>query len=640
MAVFRYAAPMAAAVCTLARSAGAGGLADIDHVVLFMQENRAFDHYFGTMAGVRGFNDANLQMNGNVPVWMQLTTPALTTDAQYVGPWYLNYLGGNWSEATQCMSAGSNGWYENHAAWNFGTNDHWAMNNTPWSIGFYKKGDVPTQWALAEGWVLGDMYQVGALPCVETSTESVVSSTNPNRVAWISGSINSPGSPQRPDQGGNPYIDNNETPGCEDGGISCYPLKWKTSGECYEDAGVSWQVFQDADNFDDNPYAWFKQFQDAKKDSPLHGKGMKGLPLDLFYEKAASGTLPEVSYIVGPTQLSEHPPYSPHDGAWLQDKIAKAVTSSPKYNKTVLMVSYDESGGWFDHVDPYRSPDGTPAEWINDPWGQVGHTFVGPGFRLPFYIISPWTRNGGVYTEHADHSSQILFVEKWQAAKGKNVTTGEMVHWRREHMGDLVSAFDFENPDYTVPQLPIVAEPHRNSQGNYDGSSYCQSRYSQVRPPVPYVGDGVIGDIASVVERGFKPVRGKLTEGRFLVFEKNGLALANPGKCRRDPNVALTRASKGHRHELQRWVIYAVQLGGSEFTMQSAADGRFICRGGLMCKEKQNAQVFEVGYEPSKGYTLKPKGSGKYLDVDSDKELSFDGALGHWQVFSVSYWTG
>lgn len=467
--------------------------------------------------------------------------------------------------------------------------------------------------------------------------ESIVSSTNPNRVAWISGSINSPGSPQRPDQGGNPYIDNNETPGCEKGGINCYPLKWKTSGEYYEDAGVSWQVFQDADNFDDNPYAWFKQFQDAKKDSPLYNKGIKGSPLKSFYEQAASGTLPEVSYIVGPMQLSEHQPYSPHDGAWLQNKIAQAVINSPKYNKTALIVSYDETGGWFDHVDPYRSPDGTPAEWIDDPFGQVGHTFIGPGFRLPFYIISPWTRNGGVYTEHADHSSQILFVEKWQAAKGKNVTTDEMVHWRREHMGDLVGAFDFENPDYTVPSLPFAAEPHRNTQGNYDGSSYCQSRYSKTRPPVPYKGDGVIGDLTSVVEHGFKTVRGKLTEGRFLVLETKGLALTNPGKCRADSNVALTRASKGHKRELQRWVIHAVQLGGSEFTIQSVADDRFICQGGLMCKEKQDAIVFETGYEPSTGYTFKPKGSGNYLNADSGKKLLLDGPLGHWQIFSVSY---
>lgn len=123
-------------------------------------ENRAFDHYFGTMAGVRGFNDANIQTNNGVPVWKQLTTAVLTNETAYVTPWYLNYLGGNWSEATQCMIAGSNGWHQNHAAWNHGTNDHWAMNNTPWSIGFYKRNDLPTQWALVDNWIVADMYQV------------------------------------------------------------------------------------------------------------------------------------------------------------------------------------------------------------------------------------------------------------------------------------------------------------------------------------------------------------------------------------------------------------------------------------------------------------------------------------------------
>lgn len=114
------------------------------------------------MAGVRGFNDANLQTNNGVPVWKQKTSPKLTNSTDYVMPWYLNYLGGNWSEATQCMIAGSNGWYQNHAAWNGGTNDHWALNNTPYSIGYYKRDDLPTQWALAENWVVGDMYQVCA----------------------------------------------------------------------------------------------------------------------------------------------------------------------------------------------------------------------------------------------------------------------------------------------------------------------------------------------------------------------------------------------------------------------------------------------------------------------------------------------
>ncbi|PFH57631.1 hypothetical protein XA68_14770 [Ophiocordyceps unilateralis] len=605
-------------------SAHVAGLAEIDHVVLFMQENRAFDHYFGTMAGVRGFNDANLQINNGVPVWKQRTSPGLTNETHFVTPWYLNYLGGNWSEATQCIISGSNGWYENHAAWNNGFNDHWALNNTPWSIGFYKRHDVPTQWALADGWVIADMYQ-----------ESVVASTSPNRVTWISGSINVPGSPQKPDQGGNPYIDNNETPGCERGGINCYPLKWKTAAEHYEEAGVSWQVYQDADNFDDNPFAWFKQFQDAKKGSSLHSRGVKGLSLDTFYHQAANGSLPDISYIVGPTELSEHAPYSPHDGAWLQNKIAEAVIQSPKYAKTVLIVSFDESGGWFDHVDPFRAPDGTPAEWLDDPYGQVGHTFAGPGFRVPLYVISPWTRHGGVYTEHSDHNSQLLFIERWQASKGRNVTTSEMVPWRRENMGDLVAAFDFQNPDYTLPDLPPAPEPHKDhKRGIYDGSAHCLGLYDKTRPPVPYTGEGARENMASLVEAGFKPMRGRLTEGRFLVLVMNSYALSSAPHTK---TAFLSRSTERHEAPEQRWVAHAVKQGGHEFTLSSAVDGRFLSADADLCAEPGEALKLVVDFRPSEGYGFRLQHSGLYLAASEDGILCFVEDGRYWTLYAVNY---
>lgn len=75
-------------------------------------------------------------------------------------PWYLGYLGGDWPEAIQCMVAGDNGYQDNHAALNSGLNNHWARNNTPWSWGYLKRSDIPVQFAIAEGWTSGDMYQV------------------------------------------------------------------------------------------------------------------------------------------------------------------------------------------------------------------------------------------------------------------------------------------------------------------------------------------------------------------------------------------------------------------------------------------------------------------------------------------------
>jgi phospholipase C len=362
---------------------------------------------------------------------------------------------------------------------------------------------------------------------------------------------------------------------------------------------------------------------------------MKGTSLQSFYDRAANGTLPAVSYIIGPTQLSEHPPYSPHDGAWLQDKITRAVLNSPKYNKTALIVSYDETGGWFDHVNPYHAPDGTPGEWLNDPYGKVGHTFAGPGFRLPFYIISPWTRNGGVYTEHADHNSQIKFIEKWQAAKGKNVQTKEMGPWRRENMGDLVNAFDFGNPDYSIPELPTAPAPHVNAKGQYDGSSFCQSRYSTTRPPVPYTGPGVIQDLTTVVEHVFKGIRGQLTEGRYLVLETKGMSLTNAG-CKTTKKATVSKSTPNHEKVAHRWVAHATQVGGDVFALQSASNKQYLCKDGKFCADAASAESFQVQFVAGKGYTWKQTKGGNYLSAKGD-QVDFAHDAAYWKVYSVSY---
>ncbi|RMZ79485.1 hypothetical protein DV738_g3307, partial [Chaetothyriales sp. CBS 135597] len=608
------------AVGLASKLASADSLASIDHVVLFMQENRAFDHYFGTMAGVRGFADPNVQINpsGKSVFYQEVISVLNYTD--YLLPWYLNYLGGEWPNATQCMNAGSNGYEENHMAYNNGSNDHWVTNNTPWSWGYYKREDIPVHFAIAEGWTIGDMYQ-----------ESVIASTNPNRVSWVSGSINVPGSPQDPSQGG-VYIDNNETPGCELPGVNCYPLEWTTAPEIYEKQGVSWQVYQDTDNFDDNPFAWFKQYQDAQNDSALYNRGVSFLGLDQFYEDAANGNLPMVSYIVGPTELSEHSPYSPHDGAWLQQQVINAVTKGKNWNSTALIISYDETGGWGDHVVPYHSPEGTAGEWFEDPYALFGNTFSGPGFRVPFYIISPWTRGGNVFTEKADHVSQILFVEKWLASKGINVVTDQIPAWRREHMSDLTAAFDFTSPDTSIPSIPEAPVPHQDSDGVWDGSSYCEAQYAIQRPPVPYIGQ--TEETSLVTEKGFKSVRGYLTEGRFLTFEASGFALSNDGgNCQ---TISTTAATSSHSDIAQRWVIHETATDSRKYTISSVVDGRYIGDHGALVS-KDSAAEFDITYlGGGKGYTLLAS-DGKYITIDQNGRVLATTTPGcGFSIFSVN----
>lgn len=342
--------------------------------------------------------------------------------------------------------------------------------------------------------------------------------------------------------------------------------------------------------------------------------------LDKFYADAKAGTLPAVSYIIGPTELSEHPPYSPHDGAWLQQQVLNAVTSSPLYNETALIVSYDETGGLGDHVTPYHSPAGTSGEWVQDPYNDFGNVYTGPGFRLPFYIVSPWTRGGHVFTERADHISQIKFLEQWLSALGhKNVTSQEIPSWRRAHMSDLVSAFDFANPDFSIPTIPTAQAPHKNALGAYDGSSYCESQYATQRPPVPYGKQNVSTSLIS--EQGFKAVRGALTEGRYLTFEYNGQAVTN-----NNGQIGVAKASATHNSKTQRWVVHQVGTPdntNTQFKISSAVDGKYVNSQGKMVSGDGSAQVVDIEYVGNgKGYTLEVPGLGKVSGVS---------------IFSVTY---
>lgn len=414
------------------------------------------------------------------------------------------------------------------------------------------------------------------------------------------------------------YIDNSETPGCEGDNLNCYPLKWKTTPEYLEDVNTSWQIYQDTDNFDDNPLAWFAQYQNAANGSELQKKGMAYVGLEQFYKDAAAGTLPAVSYIIGPAELSEHPPYQPRDGAWLQQKVVDAVTQSPVYNSTVLMISYDETGGWGDHVVPFHSPSGTAGEWMEDPYGAAGYTYTGPGFRVPFYIISPWTRGGNVFVEHADHSSQILFLEKWLAAKGKSFQQATMNAWRRENMADLTKAFDFSNPDYSIPSMPNASYPSTDSKGNWNGYSVCQSTYSETRPPVPYGSQDESTALAT--EEGFKKLRGNPTEGRFLTFEMNGYALAREGR-----SLVASKATSSHSTKAQRFVLHQKKTG---FTITSAVDGKSLK--GLT----DTYTIVDLGN--GKGYTMQDH-KGHYVSIDRTGKISTGTTPLGFAVFSVTY---
>jgi phospholipase C len=126
--------------------------------------------------------------------------------------------------------------------------------------------------------------------------------------------------------------------------LNCFPLTWPTMTEHLQNAGVTWQIFQNPTDDYVDILTDFAVFRDAKPGSPFYDRGMlrnANNSLDTFYKLAQEGNLPQVRWIIGDQELCEHPPWRPQDGGWLQKQIVEAIISGQSYKDTVLMIIYD-----------------------------------------------------------------------------------------------------------------------------------------------------------------------------------------------------------------------------------------------------------------------------------------------------------
>lgn len=162
-------------------------------------------------------------------------------------------------------------------------------------------------------------------------------------------------------------------------------------------------------------------------------------------------------------------------GAWLQQEIVNATMHSPLWNETALIINYDETGGFYDHVIPPQAP---KSEW--QPAYLEGGALRSPGLgpRVPLVCVSPYCRGGNVYTELADHRSTLMLLEEWigKYANGTVRAPAELISpWARSTVSKLINLFDFENPDFSIPKLPVVAEPPKNpTTGAWDPTEMCE----------------------------------------------------------------------------------------------------------------------------------------------------------------------
>jgi phospholipase C len=126
-------------------------------------------------------------------------------------------------------------------------------------------------------------------------------------------------------------------------------------------------------------------------------------------------------------------------------------------------------------------------------------------------------------------------------------------------------------PDFLIPSIPDAPKPLQDSNGNWIGLETCENEYPKAKqPPIPY-GIQSVGT-SLVTEQGFKQVRGQLTEGRYLTFEMNGFALANPG----DGLLAATASTANLETLNQRWILHESNSQENQFDLSSAVDGKYL----------------------------------------------------------------
>ena len=333
-----------------------GSIRDVEHIVVLMQENRPFDHHFGTLRGVRGFSDPravniNLPLQsgpGTTPVSVFLqpagpdnvaagygvppgTVGGPSDGADVIPPFRINpesVSPGLKSLGLTYLPGTDHGWASTHAAWNQGQYDNWAIQKGPMAMSYMTRDDIPYHYALADAFTVGDAYYC-----------SIMGPTNPNRDYLFTGcigNVNYLGSGGTDGHGAGPVTSNGLS-------VNHAYFVWDTFPEVLQAAGVSWKFYQDlagatfapdfgdgtgnsfAGNYGDTTVLYFNQYATAASNSPLFQNAATGTQIlntipsggapeqawlawaeslfDEFRNDVKSGKLPQVSWIVGARRL-------------------------------------------------------------------------------------------------------------------------------------------------------------------------------------------------------------------------------------------------------------------------------------------------------------------------------------------------
>jgi phospholipase C len=357
----------------------------LDHIIVLMQENRSFDHYFQALP-----TDAGLDVD---------VAPSSASNPSLEGPVSFSLA------ATPCLGVVPHSWNAVHRQIAYGMSG-FAFEGGRTAMQHYDASWLPFYYTLASTFSVADRY-----------FSSVPGPTWPNRMFMLSGTSYG-------------HIRNAPPPARDEERSIFHQL---------EEAGVTWAVYAAA-----RP-----TFEEQIFPKLASEKGEHFLDVPAFLAAASSGELPAFSWVTSAGQHNEHPPKNVQEGEEFVEAIVSAVLHSPAWERTALFFTYDEHGGFYDHVPPPSAcpPDKTAPIRRSD---DVNEGFDRLGVRVPLIVISPFAKRHYVSHTVYDHTSILRFV---QARFDLPALSG-----RDAHAVPPLDMFDFDATDMSVPELPPAAE--------------------------------------------------------------------------------------------------------------------------------------------------------------------------------------
>jgi phospholipase C len=503
---------MAIAVLCLALGAAAaraeGNLHKVNHIIIVMQENHSFDNYFGALAydpngpyhsgnGKCGHNDHSCVdgltcasgkgglscFNFNVeddgaPLVFAFHDPRRCVAPDLDHEWPGSHHEANFAAPNETLEHALNDGFVRQNDSISGQQDPPETKSPPDddTMGFYTQADIPFYYSLAERFAIDDRY-----------FSSVIGPTMPNRFYFMAATSFG-------------HINTAETVILVPG--PCSPLGCPIAYQ-----PITGSIFNLLDKFKVSWADYFSDFPESVSFVSLAELGTQTKPITQFFTDAAvAGGLPEVAFVESsqgvfkqPPEDDEHPPTDIQRGQHFVSAVVNAIRQGPNWKDSIIFITYDEHGGFYDHVAPPRArqggastPDGigpgqcadlskppaseqlgggancsfsvSDAQQLCPPMSPTGPfpaqcaSFDQYGFRVPFIAVSPFSKPHYVSHSVGDHTSILALIEKrfFRLDDEEGADQQTFLTRRDQHADTLEDMFDFNHSPSLNTAVPGV----------------------------------------------------------------------------------------------------------------------------------------------------------------------------------------